>query len=97
MVTHSDDVILPKAKLIVVMALEVQQCLGPSPSVTGHHKKVLVVPLVALHGVVRGQVLYILNIREKERKKEGTLSFSSTMRLPLRSTTAGLDVNISRH
>lgn len=57
MLTHSDDVILPEAKLIVIMPFKVQQSFPPSPSVLGHHEKVLVIPLVALHGVVRSQLL----------------------------------------
>lgn len=39
------------------MALEVQQGLGAAPAVAGAGHVVLVVPLVALHAVVRGQVL----------------------------------------
>lgn len=55
--THGDDVILPEAQFVVIMSLKVQQSLCPSPSVTRHHKKVFVISLVALHGVVRSQVL----------------------------------------
>lgn len=55
--THSDDIVLSEAQFIIVMSLEVQQSLCPSPSVARHHKKVFVISLVALHGVVRSQVL----------------------------------------
>lgn len=55
--THSDDVILSEAQLVVIVPLKVQQSLRPSPSVAGHDEKVLVISLVALHGVVRSQVL----------------------------------------
>jgi hypothetical protein len=55
--THCDDVVLPEAQFVIVMALKVQQGFGPSPSVTRHNQEVLVVSLVALHGVVWSQVL----------------------------------------
>lgn len=55
--THSNDVILPEAQFIVIVSLKVQQSLRPSPSVARHHKKVFMISLVALHGVVRSQVL----------------------------------------
>ncbi|KAF3846505.1 hypothetical protein F7725_003583 [Dissostichus mawsoni] len=55
--THSDDVILPEPQLVVVVSLKVQQSLSPSPSGARNYKKVLMVSLVALHGVVRSQLL----------------------------------------
>lgn len=55
--THSDDVILPKAQFVVIVSLKVQQSLCPSPPVARHHKKVFMISLVALHRVVRSQVL----------------------------------------
>lgn len=55
--THGDDVILPEPQLVVVVSLKVQQSLGPPPSGARNDKKVLMVSLVALHGVVRSQLL----------------------------------------
>lgn len=55
--THSDDVILPKAQFVVIVSLKVKQGLRPSPPIARHHKKVFMVSLVAFHGVVRSQVL----------------------------------------
>lgn len=55
--THSDDVILPEAQFIVIVSLKVKQSLCPSPPVARHHKKVFMISLVALHGVVRSQFL----------------------------------------
>ena len=55
--THSDDVILSEAQFVVIVSLEIQQSLCPSPPVTGNNKEVFMVSLVALHGVVRSQVL----------------------------------------
>lgn len=56
--THRDDVVFPEAQLVVVVPLKVQQRLRPSPPVAGHNEKVFMIPLVALHGVVRSQVLH---------------------------------------
>ena len=56
-ITHSDDVILPEAQFIIIVSLKVKQCLCPSPPVAGHNEEVFMVSLVALHGVVRSQVL----------------------------------------
>lgn len=55
--THSNDVILPEAQFVVIVSLKVKQSLCPSPPVARHHKKVFVISLVALHGVVRSQIL----------------------------------------
>ena len=55
--THRDDVVLAEAQLVVVMALEVQQGLGSARVAARAGHVVLVVPLVALHAVVRGQLL----------------------------------------
>lgn len=54
---YRNDVILAEAQLVVIVTLEVQQCLGTAPSVaeTGH--VVLMIPLVALHTVVWSQIL----------------------------------------
>lgn len=54
---HSDDVILPKTQLVIIVPLKVKQGLGPSPPVARHHEEVFMVSLVAFHGVVRSQVL----------------------------------------
>lgn len=55
--THGDDVILSEAQFIVIMTLKVKQSLCPSPPVARHHKEVLVISLVTLHGVVWSQIL----------------------------------------
>lgn len=56
--THSDDVVLPEAQLVIVVTLKVEQRLCSSPPVTGHDEEVFVISLVALHGVVRSKILY---------------------------------------
>lgn len=56
--THGDDVVLPEAQLVIVVTLKVEQRLCSSPPVTGHDEEVFVISLVALHGVVRSQILY---------------------------------------
>lgn len=56
--THGDDVVLPEAQLVIVVTLKVEQRLCSSPPVTGHDEEVFVIPMVALHGVVRGKILY---------------------------------------
>lgn len=65
---HSDDVILSEAQFIIIVTLKVQQSLCPSPSVTRHHQKVFMISLVALHGVIWGQVL------ERRRKDPNSIS-----------------------
>lgn len=55
--TYSDDVILPEAQFVVIVSLEVKQSLRSSPPVARHYKKVFMILLVALHGVVGSQVL----------------------------------------
>lgn len=55
--TNRDDVILSEAQFIIIVSLKVQQSLCPSPPVAGHNKEVFMISLVALHGVVRSQVL----------------------------------------
>lgn len=64
--SHRDDIVLAEAQLVVVVALEVQQGLGAAPAVAGAGHVVLVVPLVALHAVVRGQVLARTPMQSKE-------------------------------
>lgn len=75
--THCDDVIFPEAQFVVVVSLEVEQSLGASPPVAGHHQEVLVVLLVTLHGVVGSQVLQI-NHTEKTPDMMGVASTHST-------------------
>lgn len=75
-VTHSDDVILPEAQLVVVMTLKVQQSLGPSSPVAGHNKKVFMVSLVTLHGVVRSQLLH--RHGGSNQAEQGTISRSES-------------------
>lgn len=67
--THRDDVVLAEAQLVVIVALEIQQGLGSAAPVarTGH--VVLVVPLVALHAVVWGQVLAGKHMRAESNEK----------------------------
>lgn len=55
--THRDDVVFAEAQLVIVVALEVQQGLGPARVTARARHVVLVVPLVALHAVVWGQLL----------------------------------------
>lgn len=55
--THRDDVVLAEAQLVVVVAFKIQQCLGSAAPVAGTGHVVLMVPLVALHAVVWGQIL----------------------------------------
>lgn len=54
---YRNDVILAEAQLVVIVTLEVQQCLGTAPSVAGTGHVVLMIPLVALHTVVWSQIL----------------------------------------
>lgn len=75
--SHSDDIILPEAQLIVVMALKIQQSLCSSPSVSGHDQEVFMVPLVALHGVVRGELLQVENKWPKHFIQNMTFHFPS--------------------
>lgn len=71
-VTHSDDIILSEAQFIIVMTFEIQQSLCSSPSVTRHHEKVFMVPLVALHGVIWSQILERKGQRVMGFLKQGT-------------------------
>lgn len=56
-VAHGDDVVLSEAQFVVVVSLKIQQSLCPSPPGAGNNQEVFVILLVALHGVVRSQVL----------------------------------------
>lgn len=81
--THRDDVVLAEAQLIIIVALKIQQCLGSAAPVAGTGHVVLVVPLVALHAVVWGQILAGMHMRaERNEKPQVTPSYLPKLSCP---------------
>lgn len=81
--THRNDVVLAEAQLIIIVALKIQQCLGSAAPVSGTGHIVLVVPLVALHAVVWGQILAGTNMRaERHESPQVTPSYLPKLACP---------------